>query len=181
MSRIFKIHTSRILPVFELVEKLRGLSDYRHTCLFVRHPTCYFFDYASLRGVDVTQMQGYIEVRLPFLANSGAYLLAGLIMNTLHKLTSGDVRDEHGAYKIGNRIWDGDIINYQKHDLDVLKALLSKDRELTLYGPFGPYEVENAEIKKILEGRDGVHAKMWRIAGTLKQQCPKEFESIFPG
>ncbi len=94
MNRIFKISTSQKLPLFELLESMHELSDYRYTNVTVGHPAYYFYDYTSFLGVRVTGMDDHIEICTGFFSNSGDFLLASIIMNKLAQLTDSMVTNE---------------------------------------------------------------------------------------
>lgn len=182
MERVYTIQTEQVLPVYELMEKMKELSSTRYIQVKVKHPTYHFFRYTSFQGVYVTQMKGYIAVKMPFFSSSFDFLTASNLLTNLHKITGGDIRDEKGTYKSGQRIWDGDIKDFVTEDIEILQQLLKiNEKAIQFSGPFGWYEIDAKFINKVLLLKEPPSTKSYRIVNEFKKQYFKEFESLFCG
>ena len=182
MSRIFKIHTPQPFPLFQMLEKLAGLRDYRSIHGRFQHPVYYFYNYGSLRGVDVSGERGYIEIRTTFLSNWSDFSMAGIMLSTLSKLTGGLATDEEDGL-IYPALLGGNIMEYNKQDLDVLGDLFTQhpDEPLAIFGPFGEYALDKENVLPILQTGNDAYSKMHRLQKLLKEPYSAQFEALFSG
>ncbi len=178
MSHTFTVKTSKPFPLIEVVNEMAELSTYRPMAGRFHHPTYYFYNFSSFRGVDVTQEHDGIEVRMTVLSNHHDISMGGHMLHLIARLTGGAIfnGDDKECYPY---FYDGNIYDYINDDLAVVQALLNQsEEEVTLFGPFGEYPLRQPEVMAILSGPGDTHSKMYRLEKLLKQPYEAFFERL---
>lgn len=177
MSRTFKVKTDKPFPLVEVISRTTELSTYRPMAGRIFHPTYYFYNFSSLRGTEVTQEADGIEVRMTVLSNHHDISMGGYFLHLTAKLTGGEIYDEddNACYPY---FYDGNIYDYIAEDLSVVQVLLTRGEEVTMYGPFGEYPLQQPEVLSVLQGDGDTHSKMWRLEKLLKQPYETYFEQL---
>ena len=135
MSRIYKIHTPQTLPLVSMINQMTELQLFRPMCGRFYHPTYYLYNFSSLRGVDVTAHDGFIEIRTTVLANHHDHQMAGFLIKYVLELTGGTLTNEKDD-EIYPHFYDGNIYDLIKEDLDLAHTLLKEKEEVSIFGPF---------------------------------------------
>jgi hypothetical protein len=180
MSRIYKIHTSHAFPLVEMVNSMTELQMFRPMCGRFYHPTYYFYNFSSFRGVDVTAEDGFIEVRTTILSNHHDHEMSGFMIRHLQELTGGPLTDE-ADNEIAPYFYDGNIQEWIEEDLRLVHVLLNEEREVNLFGPFGEYHLNDTEVLSVLESSESSYSKMYRLEKMVKQPYLEYFEGIRNG
>lgn len=180
MSRTYKIHTSQSLPLVAMIGKMTVLQMFRHLYGRFCHPTYYCYNFSSLRGVDVTADDGFIEIRTTVLSNHHDHQMAGFMIKHLSELTGGTITNDEDE-EVFPYFADGNIYDWIEKDLDAVYSFLQQEEELSIFGPFGAYELNNSEVLAILEKKEHAHSKMFRLEKLLKQPYNEYFERIRQG
>lgn len=177
MSRAYKIHTAQAFPLIEMITKMTELLDFRPMCGMFRHPTYYFYNYGSLRGVEITADKGFIIIRTTILSNSHDHQMAGSMISSLLKLTGGTLTNDEDK-NINPHFYYGNILELNEEDLSVVKTFLEKNRDVQIIGPFGAYDLKGDDVYSLLKSNKSTHTKMFQLQKILKKPYDSYFEKI---
>ena len=177
MSRIYKVHTTITFPLVEMVNRMTELSMFMPMCGRFHHPTYYFYNYSSLRGVDITAEEDHIEVRTTLLSNFHDHEMAGFILKYIQELTEGIITNDEDE-EIYPSFYDGNIYEWIEEDLHLIQVLIQNEGEIDLFGPFGWYDLNNEEVYDIINSKEHAHSKIYQIERLLKAPFVEHFEKL---
>lgn len=174
MSRTYKIHTDITFPLVEMVNKLSELLMFRPLMGKFYHPNYYFYNYSSLRGVEISTGNGFLEIRTTILSNHQDHSMAGSMIRILKELTGGELTNDLDE-EINPWFFDGNIYDMMQEDWDVVHHFLKNEEDVKIFGPFGPYLLNTPEAISIFEKKAHIHTMMFHLEELLKQPYKEYF------
>jgi hypothetical protein len=157
----------------DLREDIRGINK-APTYQFYSHPY-------STRGVEITQEDYGYEIRMTVCCNATDYLLANTIAFKLKQDTQAQFfnEDESEIY-IGRLFDDITIAKKTYEDVEILKALIPSNKEITLFGTVRGFNIGRVFGKKIIEITGDNHAIAYKFSNLfLNSQYPSDEFAAF--
>ena len=134
----------------------------------------YWMNLKSIRGVDVSIEDGYIEIRNTILSNQSDYLLTKIIIENCIEITNGKLLDEEeDEVELKSLYKNDDIEKFELEDCKHILMFSEIHEDIAIFGPIRPIHFGKKIHEKLKKLNDAdLKREIFRIALNVQYNIP---------